>query len=83
MQLGQASPELGEKAHDVSKTLAAGADASKERDNSGASSLSPSGYKDTPIFIEACAGCGILSSMVQRKGFPDHPNRLPAESPHS
>ena len=69
MQLGQASPELGEKAHDVSKTLAAGSDASKKRQNSGTSSLTPSGYKDTPIFIEACAGCGILSSMVQRKGF--------------
>jgi hypothetical protein len=69
LQLGQASPELGEKAHDVSKTLAAGSDASKKRENSGTSSLSPSGYKDTPIFIEACAGCGILSSMVQRKGF--------------
>ena len=51
LQLGQASPELGEKAHDVSKTLAAGSDASKKRQNSGTSSLTPSGYKDTPILL--------------------------------
>lgn len=30
---------------------------------------SSTGYKDTPIFIEACAGCGILSSVVQQRGF--------------
>ena len=30
---------------------------------------SPSGFQGTPIFIEACAGCGILSSVVQQRGF--------------
>ena len=37
-------------------------------DNSPFSSKSSSSYKDTPIFIEACAGCGILSSVVQQRG---------------
>ena len=27
-----------------------------------------SGYSNAPIFIEACAGCGILSSVVQQRG---------------
>ena len=37
-------------------------------DNSPISKQSSSGYQDTPIFIEACAGCGILSSVVQQRG---------------
>ena len=82
LQEGQACPEPGGKDSALSKTVSTEMDASKKHaNNSNATTLSPSGYKDTPIFIEACAGCGILSSMVQQKGFSDHPNRLPAKSP--
>ena len=38
-------------------------------DNSDTFETSPSGFQGTPIFIEACAGCGILSSVVQQRGF--------------
>ena len=70
LQEGQACPEPGGKDSALSKTVSTEMDASKEHaNNSNATTLSPSGYKDTPIFIEACAGCGILSSMVQQKGF--------------
>ena len=70
LQEGQACPEPGGKDSALSKTVSTEMDASKKHaNNSNATTLSPSGYKDTPIFIEACAGCGILSSMVQQKGF--------------
>ena len=70
LQHGQAGPSAVFKDTPVPKAEEASASASLERpDNSCATSSSYSGYKDTPIFIEACAGCGILSSIVQQRGF--------------
>ena len=59
----QAVPVSGEGDDQVSKT------SQVVNNNSSADRGGPSRYKDTPIFIEACAGCGILSSVVQQRGF--------------
>ena len=58
---------------DLSKTDSAGdivhGGATADAGNSENFEKSPSGFQGTPIFIEACAGCGILSSVVQQRGF--------------
>ena len=59
----QAVPVSGDRHNPMSKT------SQVANDNSTADFCGPSRYKDTPIFIEACAGCGILSSVVQQRGF--------------
>ncbi|CAL1170052.1 unnamed protein product [Cladocopium goreaui] len=61
----QADPVDGAEAKPMSKPW--GNDAGAV--NSDSIFGSSTGYKDTPIFIEACAGCGILSSVVQQRGF--------------
>ena len=65
LQPSQADPVDGAEAKPMSKPWDNGADAV----NSDSILGSSTGYKDTPIFIEACAGCGILSSVVQQRGF--------------
>eukprot|EP00435_Cladocopium_sp_Y103_P053352 s792_g17.t1 len=69
-ELGQASPGAAQSSAGVSKTD----DAPKFlhepcTENSFSTMESPSSLRDAPIFIEACAGCGILSSVVQQRGF--------------
>ena len=63
-----------EKGIDVlSKTDSAGDivqdGATADAGNSRNFETSPSGFHGSPIFIEACAGCGILSSVMQQRGF--------------
>ena len=70
LQQGQASPAVTCKDGPMPKAGEADVGAPTKRpNNSCATSSSFSGYKDTPISIEACAGCGILSSVVQQRGF--------------
>ena len=49
----------------MSKTYSNEIEASKKRSQFKCNHVEPFRLQGTPLFIEACAGCGILSSMVQ------------------